>query len=46
MNINSVLKKEGIKVLEQLSTFQVNSIASSISNKLCNTFPEHNLDKQ
>jgi len=45
MKIDSVLKKEGINVVSQLDTLQVNSIAKSISNKLCLTFPEHNLNR-
>lgn len=45
MSINSTLKKEGITVINSLSTSEINSIASNISEKLVNTFPEHNLNK-
>ena len=45
MSINSTLKKEGINVISQLNTMQVNSIASNISEKLSKAFPEHNIDK-
>lgn len=45
MSINSTLKKEGIKVIRELDTLQINSIASNISEKLIATFPEHNLNK-
>lgn len=45
MSINSTLKKEGINVLSELSTMEINSIASNISEKLHNAFPEHNLSK-
>ena len=45
MNISSILKKEGISVIGQLNTLEINKIASSISAKLCKAFPEHNLDQ-
>ncbi len=45
MSINSTLKKEGITVIRELDTMQINSIASNISEKLVATFPEHNLNK-
>lgn len=45
MSINSTLKKEGITVIRELDTMQINSIASNISEKLIATFPEHNLNK-
>ncbi|MCL2355248.1 MAG: hypothetical protein FWC68_05235, partial [Oscillospiraceae bacterium] len=43
MNISSILKKEGITIVEELDTFKVNIIAKSVSSKLCLAFPEHNL---
>lgn len=43
MNIDSVLKKEGIIVKSKLEKKQVNKIASIISRKIVKTFPEHNL---
>lgn len=45
MNINSVLKKEGIEIKSKLDTIQVNKIAEIIADKLCETFPEHNLNR-
>ena len=45
MSISSTLKKEGIEVIGPLNTLEINKIASTISEKLCNTFPEHNLDQ-
>ena len=45
MSINSKLKKEGIKIIEQLNTAKVNSIAINVASKLCLAFPEHNLNK-
>lgn len=45
MSTNSRLKKEGIKIVEQLDTLKVNTIAISIASKLCLAFPEHNLNK-
>ncbi len=45
MNINSVLKKEGIEIKSKLDVAQVNQIASIVSSKLCQSFPEHNLNE-
>lgn len=44
MNTNSVLKKEGIEIKSKLNTAQVNKIASIVSSKICQAFPEHNLN--
>ena len=42
MSIEKDLKKEGIEVINKLDTLSVNSLASSVANKLCKTFPnEH-----
>ena len=46
MNINSILKKEGIEIIEKLPILKTNIISHNISNKLCEAFPEHNFDKQ
>lgn len=43
MNENA-LKKAGITVTRELSTLEVNKIASNISDKICSSFPEHKLD--
>ncbi len=45
MNIELELKKEGIEVIEKIDTLKVNSLAKSISIKLCETFPEYNLNQ-
>lgn len=45
MNINSELKKAGIKIINKLDTLTTNSIAISVSSKLCLAFPDHNLNK-
>jgi len=45
MSINSILRKEGITVVEQLDTLKVNTIARNVANKLCDAFPEHNLNQ-
>lgn len=45
MSINSTLKKEGIKVIKQLDTLEINKIASNISEKICSSFPEHNINQ-
>lgn len=45
MSINSTLRREGIEVINPLSTLEINKIASKIAEKLCSTFPEHNLNQ-
>ena len=45
MNVNSILKKEGIENIKALNTLEINKIASNISEKICKAFPEHNLNK-
>lgn len=45
MSINSTLKREGIEIIHPLSTLEINKIASKIAEKLCSTFPEHNLNQ-
>lgn len=45
MSINSTLKKEGINVIGQLNTLEINKIASNISEKICKAFPEHNINQ-
>lgn len=39
------LKKAGIEIVKELSIFEINKIALIISNIICNSFSEHNLDK-
>ena len=46
MSINSTLKHEGIEIVSQLTQEEVNRIAKEISDRLCNRFPEHNLDNE
>lgn len=41
----SILKKAGIEIVSQLSTLEVNKIAANISEKICSSFPEHNINK-
>lgn len=43
MSVESDLKKEGIKVIKQLDTLKVNSIAKNVANSLCSTFPDFDL---
>ena len=45
MSIKSDLKKDGIEIVERLDTLKINSIARNISIKLCNTFPQFNLNQ-
>lgn len=45
MSINSTLKKEGIKVVGKLNTLEINKIASNISEKISQAFPEHNINQ-
>lgn len=44
MSAHSDLIKEGIQVIGPLNQLEINRIASIIANRLCTTFPEHNLD--
>ena len=44
MSVESDLKKDGIEVTQKLDTLKINSIANNISIKICETFPEYNLD--
>lgn len=45
MNINSLLKKEGIKDIQKMKVKEVNAIAKDIAIKLCLAFPEQNLSR-
>ena len=45
MSIESTLKKEGINVIGKLNTLEINKIASNISEKICKSFPEHNINQ-
>ncbi len=45
MNIKSVLKKDGIEVINQIDTLIVNSIAKSISRRIVETFPDFGLNE-
>ena len=45
MSVKSDLRKDGIEVIEKLDTLKINSIARSVSQKICNTFPEFNLNQ-
>ena len=45
MSLESDLKKDGIEVTEKLDTLRINSIAMNISIKLCDTFPQYNLNQ-
>ena len=44
MSANSDLMREGIQIIGLLNELEVNKIASVIAQKLCASFPEHNLD--
>lgn len=44
MSIKSELRREGIEVVRQLKAINVNLIATSISKKLINRFPEQNFN--
>ncbi len=45
MSIESDLKKDGIEVTEQLDTLKVNSLATNIAKKICDTFPEYGFNQ-
>ena len=42
MSIESDLKKDGIKVVGNLDTLSVNTLAHNVAEKICKTFPEQN----
>lgn len=46
MNIDKILKKEGIELVSTLNEKKIDSISKKISNKICQTFPEHNLNQE
>ena len=46
MDIDILIKKEGINVIKPLSTLQVNIVAKNIADKLCKAFPEHGFNYQ
>ena len=45
MKDTNALKKYGIEIISQLSTLEINKIAANISEKICSSFPEHNINK-
>lgn len=45
MNIDKILKKEGIELVSTLNSTKVKSIANKIAKRICSTFPEHNLNQ-
>ena len=45
MKKGKALQKAGIKITKELSTLEINKIASIISEKICDSFPEHNINK-
>lgn len=45
MSVESDLKKDGIRVIEKLDTLKINSLAKNISQKICDTFEEYNLNQ-
>lgn len=46
MSIQSDLKKDGIKVIKQLDTLKVNTIARNVSIKIASTFPNLGLSQE
>lgn len=45
MSIESDLRKDGIEVIKELDTLRINSIARTVSVRLCETFPDFNLNQ-
>ena len=45
MSIEKALRQEGIEIVSMLNPLEINKIANTISNKLCDAFPEHNLNQ-
>jgi len=46
MNVNFLLKKEGITNIRELDTKKIRTISTDIAIKLCLAFPEHNFNRQ
>ncbi len=46
MNIDYLLKKEGITNIKELDTAKIKTISKDLAIKLCLAFPEHDLDRQ
>ena len=46
MSINPTLRKEGIRVIGQLNTREINKIASNIAKKIAEKFSEHDINEQ
>lgn len=46
MNIDYLLKKEGITNVKELNPNQIKTISKDLAIKLCLAFPEHDLDRQ
>lgn len=45
MSIESDLRKDGIEVIKKLDTLKVNSIASTVALRICETFPNFGLNQ-
>lgn len=45
MSIESDLKKDGIEVIQKLDTLKINSIAKNVSTRICESFPNFNLNQ-
>ena len=46
MNIDLLLKKEGISNIKELDSNQIKIVSKDLAIKLCLAFPEHDLDRQ
>ena len=46
MNVDFLLKKEGITNIHELNSTQIRTISTDIAIKLCLAFPEHNFNRQ
>ena len=44
MNIEAELKKDGIEIIGRLDTLSVNSLAKSVAEQICSTFPSAHFD--
>jgi hypothetical protein len=45
MSKQKALKKEGITVIKEFSTLEINKVAAIISEKICASFPEYGINK-
>lgn len=46
MSVESILKRDGINIIDKIDTLKVNTIAKNIADKVSSALPEYGLDKE